>query len=144
MLETYHSLEKIVADGHTDQIKQELNAYPLYTWMVQLFGFREIGIVALDEIGNKIAEYASRNNELGEIIEIRPYFTAPSISVQAREKDLLEILHHADWVKEHPIRAIVQYAGKFSLQQGTYRTIRDYVLVFCRNAVRENTFGKWP
>ena len=141
MLETYTSLERIVADGHTDQIKQELNAYPLYTWMVRLFSFREIGIVALDEIGNKIAEYASRNNERGEISDIMPYFTAPSILVQAREKDLLEILHHADWVKEHPIRAIVQYAGKFSLQQGTYRSVGDYVLIFFRNVIRENVPG---
>ena len=134
MFNSYTSLEKIVADGHAEQIKQELNNYPLYTFMVRLFGFREIGIIALDEQSREIARYASQNNERGEITEIVNYFTKPDIAVKAKERDLLEILHQAERVKEHPFQAIVQYCWCFSLVAGQYQRIGEYVSDFLMKA----------
>ena len=134
MFNSYTSLEKIVADGHAEQIKQELNNYPLYTFMVRLFGFREIGIIALDEQSREIARYASQNNERGEITEIVNYFTKPDIAVKAKERDLLEILHQAEGVKEHPLAAILQYCWRFRLVAGQYQKVGEYVSDFLMKA----------
>ncbi len=135
MFNSYTSLDQIVNDGGTDQIKQELNSYPLYNFMVRLFSFREIGIVVLDDAGQEIGKYASRNNEQGEITEIVDYFTNPDIAVKARERDLLEILHQAEWVKEHPFPAILQYCWCFSLAEGKYQKMGDYLSLFFTKAV---------
>lgn len=137
MFNTYTSLDQIVKDGHSEQIKQELNSYPLYTFMVRLFGFKEIGIIALDEQDQEIAKYASHNNEQGEIIEIVDYFVKPDIAVKAKEKTLLEILHKAERVKEHPFAAILQYCWRFSLVQGQYQRVDEYVSSFLARASSE-------
>lgn len=130
MFEHYTTLDEIVRSGGLEQIKGELNAYPLYTAMVRFFGFREIGIKVLNGRREEVARYASHNNERGEITEIVPYFTTPSIVVQADEKVFVDILHRADWVKEHWISAIREYAREFSLVSGQYDSVWSYLFRF--------------
>ena len=134
MLEHYTSLEQIVVNKETQQIKAELNAYPLYTFMVRLFGFREIGIVALDEKGGEIGKYASENNVSGEITEIKTCFSSPDIIVKAKEKVLVDILHHAEEVKQHPVKAILKYGWEFGLVYGKYESIGSYLAAFFHRA----------
>ncbi len=138
MFTPYHTLDQIVQAGGLAEIKQELNSYPLYTKMVRLFGFTEIGIVAIDEQRKECGRYASVNNGQGEITDIASYFAAPSIVVQAKEHYLMEILHRADWVKAHPLLAITQYALHFSLVQGSYKNIPAYVAHFFRELGKIN------
>ena len=85
MFPQYTSLDQIVHAGGLPEITQELNLYPLYTKMVRLFGFTEIGIVAVDNAGKESGRYASFNNQRGEITDIVDHFTNPSIVVQAKE-----------------------------------------------------------
>ncbi len=134
MFEQYISLDQIVKDGHAEQIKQELNGYPLYTFMVRLFGFKEIGIIALNEQGRETSRYASHNNERGEIMEIVEHFEKPDIAVKAKERDLVAILHHAEKIKQHPIISILLYGPRFRLAQGKYARVEDYVDLFLTRA----------
>ena len=136
MFHEYVTLDRVVQAGGKGLIKQELNSYPLYTRMVRLFGFTEIGIVATDDNGNERGRYASLSNERGEITEIRDYFAAPSIIVQAKEHYLMEILHRAERVKAHPFRAIAQYAPRFGLVQGSFSNIPAYVMHFLTNLAK--------
>ena len=138
MFSQYHTLDQIVHAGGLPKIKQELNSYSLYTKMVRLFGFTEIGIVAVDKAGKESGRYASFNNQQGEITDIVDYFINPSVVVQAKEKTLLEILHRADWVKAHPFLAIAQYGARFNLVQGSYKNIPMYVAHFVREAGKIN------
>lgn len=137
MFDHYTSLDQIVKDGHGEQIKQELNGYPLYRFMVRLFGFKEIGIIALGEQGQETSRYASHNNERGEITEIVGYFEKPDIAVKVQEKTLLEILHNAERVKDHPFAAILQYCWCFSLVEGKYQRVGEYVSSFLARASSE-------
>ena len=130
MFSQYTTLDQIVQAGGLEHIKSELNAYPLYTRMVHLFGFTEIGIVATDGQGKECGRYASLNNGQGDITEIRDHFTNPSVVVQAKEHYLVEILHRVDWVKAHPFLTITQYAPRFSLVQGSFKNIPAYVAHF--------------
>ncbi len=130
MFNQYITLDQMVQEGGTEQIQQELNSYSLYTRMVRLFGFTEIGVVATDNHGKECWRYSSLNNERGEITKIVPYFTNPSIIVQAEEKYLVEILHRAEWVKTHPVVAIMEYWRAFSVVQGRYRGVHHYVVRF--------------
>lgn len=130
MFTPYTTLDQIVQAGGLEHIKSELNSYPLYTTMVRLFGFTEIGIVATNERGPECGRYASLNNEQGEITEIKTEFSNLSIVVQAKEKYFMEILHRVDWVKAHPFLAIAQYAPRFSLVQGSFKNIPAYVTHF--------------
>lgn len=138
MFPQYRTLDQIVQAGGLPEIKQELNSYPLYTKMVRLFGFKEIGIVATDDQGNECGRYASLNNEPGEITDIVNNFAHPSIVVQAKEKYLVEILQRADWVKAHPFLAIAQYGARFSLVQGSYKNIPMYVAHFFAELAKTN------
>jgi len=139
MFNHYLSLDQIIRDDHTEQIKQELNSYPLYTFMVRRFGFKEIGIVALDDTRKEIGKYASHNNEQGEITEIVDHFVKPDIAVKAKERDLLEILHRAEWVKAHPLAAILQYCWRFSLVTGQYQRVGEDVGDFLAKAFSERS-----
>jgi hypothetical protein len=130
MFNQYQTLDQIIPSGGLPEIKQELNSYPLYTKMVRLFGFTEIGIIATDNQGKECGRYASSNNKQGEIVDITSHFANPSLVVQAKEKYLMEILHRAEWVKAHPFRAVAQYALHFSLVQGSYKNIPAYVAHF--------------
>ncbi|MDO8655794.1 MAG: hypothetical protein Q7K45_01020, partial [Nanoarchaeota archaeon] len=128
--------ENIVQAGGLSEIKQELNSYPLYTRMVRLFGFKEIGIIATDDRGKESGRYASLNNERGEITDIVTEFANPCVIVQAKEKYLMEILQRVDWVKAHPFQAIAQYGLRFSLVQGSYKNIPAYVAHFFGNIAK--------
>lgn len=132
MFTQYHTLDQIVQAGGLPEIKRELNSYPLYTKMVRLFGFTEIGIVATDDTGKESGRYASLNNERGEITDIVTQFANPCVIVKAKEKYLMEILQRVDWVKAHPFLAIAQYGRRFSLVQGSYKNIPTYVAHFLR------------
>lgn len=144
MFPQYHTLDQIVQARGLAEIKQELNSYPLYTKMVRLFGFTEIGIVATDDRGEECRRYASLNNGRGEIIDITTQFVKPSIVVQAHEKYLMEIVHRADWVKAHPFLAIAQYAPRFSLVQGSYKNIPNYVAHFFSELGKNNLSHPHP
>src|SRR3989338_246525 len=130
MFTEYATLDQIVESGGLEQIKRELNSYPLYTAMVRFFGFREIGISVLNDRREEVARYASHNNERGDITEIVHYFSSPSIVVQANEKVFVEILHRADWVKEHWVRAIPRYALSFKVVSGHTAPCGIMLLVF--------------
>lgn len=141
MFTPYHTLDQIVQAGGLSGIKQELNSYPLYTRMVRLFGFKEIGIIATDDRGKECGRYASLNNEQGEITDIVTEFANPCVVVQAKEKDLMEILCRVNWVKAHPFLAIAQYGLHFSLVQGSYKNIPAYVAHFLREVGKINITG---
>ncbi len=133
MFKQYATLDEIVHSGGLEQIKQELNSYPLYTAMVRFFGFREIGIVVLNDRKQETSRYASHNNERGEITEIVTEFASPSIVVKAKEKVFVDILHNAEWVKEHWLLAIPKYARHFGLVSGAEGSIWNYVARFLRH-----------
>lgn len=103
-----------------------LNSIPLYYSVVRLMGYTEIGIVVLDEAGERIVEYASHNDRTtgkitevvgGDVVSGQTSFKNPDIIARVRESVLLDILRKRDWVRKHKIRGFLRYRHEFELNK---------------------------
>ncbi|MBU0470299.1 MAG: hypothetical protein KKA62_03575 [Nanoarchaeota archaeon] len=97
-------------------IAEELNGHPYYYGIVKFLGFKEIGIIVLDEEDLEIGRYASHNGNDGKIYEIEPYFVNPDLSVRVKETVLLDIIENREDVKAHPVRSFFRYQNHFSMR----------------------------
>ncbi len=127
MFEQYRSLDEIMQNGGREMIQAELNATPLYVGAVRHCRFKEIGMVVNTEKGI-IAHYASHNNPEGKIEKIVDALHQPDITVRVKERVLLEILRHVDYIKAHPLSSFARYSRHFHMNASDYKRICKAVL----------------
>ena len=113
MFQHYKSLDEVMQGEGKHVVMRELNASSLYLNAVREMGYREIGIIVLDEEGREKYRYASCNLESGEIRDITAQFQKPNFIVKAKESVLMQILYDIEEIKAKPLPAILKYGLKF-------------------------------
>ncbi|MBU0456710.1 MAG: hypothetical protein ABH824_03210 [Nanoarchaeota archaeon] len=127
----YNSIEQLFNEDK-EWIQDKLNEHPFYYNVVKVLGFREIGIIVQNDLGEELGIYASHNGLDGKIYEIVDKFENPDIIVNANEKTLLEIIENHQWIEEHPIQAFLKYQSGFSMKAKDYLKLFYSVFYFAK------------
>ena len=138
----YSSIDDFFREDEMNFIEKEVNTNKLYLTVVKAMRYKKIGVVFLDEKGEEKTRYASYNDKKGKITGLEKDFDykMTDITVMLKEKEALKIVWNVNWVKKHPLLALIRYLPKFSPYEG-YRSQLAEVIKTATRVVKNKQFS---
>lgn len=92
-----------------------LNSSPIFTSMAKSLEYEKIGLQILRN--QEVIEEFTSHNKNGNIAKVEKGLKDPEFTIKIEEDVIEELMseEEQDWIKEHPIEAMMKYSNKIKL-----------------------------